>query len=143
MIYIFQVSGEPPSPTNPSRSRSEYFTFAKQIFHRRAISLARRANFIGAPGAIVRLRRPRRSILTKCYFTPATTHPSRLRLRLAVPPSLTREGWGISLSAESDVILYQRQITNGCFDIYCFTTSLPLSGKVALTANIKFAVSDG
>ena len=51
------------------------------------------------------------------------------------PPSLTREGWGISLSAESDDILFQVRITNGCFDIYHFTTSLPLSGKVARRAH--------
>ena len=46
-----------------------------------------------------------------------------------MPPSLTREGWGVSLSAESDDILFQMRITNGRFDIYHFTTSLPLSGK--------------
>ena len=28
---------------------SEYFTFAEQIFHSEAISLARRANFVGRP----------------------------------------------------------------------------------------------
>ena len=46
-----------------------------------------------------------------------------------MPPSLTREGWGISLSAESDNILYQLRITKDRFDIYRLTTSLPLSGK--------------
>ena len=59
------------------------------------------------------------------------------------PPSLTREGWGVSLSAESDDILFQMRITKGRFDIYHFTTSLPLSGKVAFVANIMFATNDG
>ena len=78
---------------------------------------------------------------------------------LAVPPSLTREGWGISLSAESDDIICHLQIEDNRLDVDHFTTSLPLSweqrslselskfayGKywVAFVANTMFAANDG
>ena len=69
---------------------------------------------------VASLRRPlQRAILSRCrggacssrLYANVTLRPQLLirhgfAFKLAVPPSLTREGWGISLSAESERELF-------------------------------------